>query len=116
MNPEDTKKNIKALLGAETTEVDPFEKVIIMAKLFDVMSLIALLSNRLMKADLIDEEEGDKVREIITGAQAFIGSVLEVQPELVHLAAEFSDGIPDDMVDDVKSIDLSRKIGDEAQA
>ena len=116
MNPEDTKKNIKALLGAETTEVDPFEKVIIMARLFDVMSLIATLSNRLSKADLINEEEGNKIREIITEAQAFIGTVLEVQPELVHLAAEFSNGIPDHMVDDVKDIDLSMKTGDEAQA
>ena len=85
MNPKDVKKNIRALLGAETTEIDPFEKVVIMAKMFDVMSLIATLSNRLMKADLIDEEEGDKVRDIITGAQAFIGSVLEVQYQMIWL-------------------------------
>lgn len=116
MNREDTKKNMKALLGGKSTEVDPFEKVVVMARLFDVMSLIATLSNRLSKADLINDEEGDKIREIITEAQAFIGTVLEVQPELVHLAAEFSNGIPDHMVDDVKDMDLSMRTSDEAQA
>ena len=39
-----------------------------------------------------------------------------MQPELVHLAAEFSNGIPDHMVDDVKDMDLSMRTSDEAQA
>jgi len=75
-------------------KLEHVEKVLIMAVLFDVASMIAKMAARMDDANLIDEDEDDAIRHNITGAQSKIASLLECEPDDIHLAAELCNDIP----------------------
>jgi len=115
VNDKKKKEMEEKLFNSEGININPMEKVVIMAKMFEVMSLIAGLSNKLHHVDLISDKEADAIREMTTDAHAFIGSVLEVEPSLLHLAAEFS-SIPDDVCKEAREMTDNSMSSEEAHA
>lgn len=76
--------------GRDVNGVDKFERIIILARLFDLMALVAGMSAHLEQSGTIDKESSEKIREIFTSAQAFIASIMDCDHEEITLAAEFS--------------------------
>ena len=91
-------------------KLEHVEKVLIIAILFDVASMIAKMAARMADADIIDENEDDAIKCNITGAQSRIASLLECEPDDIHLAAELCDDIPAETVLAAKKLSDMGKI------
>ena len=93
------------------------EKVLIMAVLFDIASMIAKMSARLSDSNIISEDEDNAITTNICGAQSKIATLLECDSTDIKLAAELSTEIPRDIVkklSDIKELDLD--FNNEAEA
>ena len=91
-------------------KLEHVEKVLIIAVLFDVASMIAKMAARLADASLIDDDEDDAIRKNIVGAQSKIASLLECNSTDINLAAELCSEIPSDIVKAAKKLSGMGKI------
>lgn len=91
-------------------KLEHVEKVLIIAVLFDVASMIAKMAARLADASLIDDDEDDAIRKNIVGAQSRIASLLECNSTDINLAAELCSDIPSDVIETAKKLSGMGKI------
>jgi len=91
-------------------KLEHVEKVLIIAVLFDVASMIAKMSARMSDADIISEDEDEAIKHNIVGAQSKIASLLECNSTDINLAAELCSEIPSDVVKAAKKLSGMGKI------
>ena len=91
-------------------KLEHVEKVLIMAVLFDVASMIAKMAARMADVDIISEDEDDAIRHNIVGAQSRIASLLECDSTDINLAAELCIDIPSDVIETAKKLSGMGKI------
>ena len=91
-------------------KLEHVEKVLIIAVLFDVASMIAKMAARMADADLISEDEDDAIRSNIVNAQSKIASLLECDSFDINMAAELCNDIPSDVVKAAKKLSGMGKI------
>ena len=91
-------------------KIEHVEKVLIIAVLFDVASMIAKMAARMADVDIISEDEDDAIRHNIVGAQSKIASLLECDSTDINLAAELCSDIPSDVIETAKKLSGMGKI------
>ena len=91
-------------------KLEHVEKVLIMAVLFDIASMIAKMAARLADAELVSKDEDDAIRHNIVEAQSKIASLLECDSMDINLAAELCSDIPSDVVKTARKLSKMGKI------
>jgi len=91
-------------------KLEHVEKVLIIAILFDVASMIAKMAARMADADLVSKDEDEAIRHNIVNAQSKIATLLECDSLDINMAAELCSDIPNDIVKTARKLSRMGKL------